>query len=540
MPCDGRLRCRGTTRRRSSRFTAAHCSGPARVETCARRFPPAHRLSNRRRGARRGAAPIGCPNACVGSGRGHGARAAGRQQPSGRLAPGRHRAPAARARPAARPGGVSSALRQAGEDRREPSRRRLLRDPHDPPAAPPGAVDPGGGCARLAALPDPRTDARPRPQSVRSGVDQGADPATRVPEAEHAPPAPERRPAMGDRVRDPPGDRLGGRADQGRSTRDRRARRSASDHGHSRDRHARSHGRAPRGASRPRARGRRRSASTRHDRGAQDRHHQSGGARNRPGADAASTCRCFRGGGFTSAPTSTSRRTTTSSIPSSPPSRWRSTDRPRPRRTRSSDSSTGPTTIVRSGGKTTRAWNDQLSPGGVLVADPDIAVDWWADVSPLSEPLTLPATRLLAAGHVVMNRGWFPTYPDNIVAGGATDLGRGYETWSVDQFCGPTIYDRHLPVHLRRPRRAQEPGICDQRMGEEPGSAQHRRVVPPCACADLTEDLGDPATRPDLSRVPGGHQPPLVATAETARQPYSGTSSGRRSLTSRGRSASEA
>ena len=42
--------------------------------------------------------------------------------------------------------------------------------------------------------------------------------------------------------------------------------------------------------------------------------------------------------------------------------------------------------IVRRHGKTTRAWHDELNDGAVLRANRQILVEWWVNISPLSDP----------------------------------------------------------------------------------------------------------------------------------------------------------
>jgi hexosaminidase len=44
--------------------------------------------------------------------------------------------------------------------------------------------------------------------------------------------------------------------------------------------------------------------------------------------------------------------------------------------------------IVRSHHKTLRAWHDELNPGGVVKANPDIVADWWINFSPADAPAT--------------------------------------------------------------------------------------------------------------------------------------------------------
>ena len=97
--------------------------------------------------------------------------------------------------------------------------------------------------------------------------------------------------------------------------------------------------------------------------------------------------------------------------------------------------------IVRAHHKTLRAWHDELGGGVTVEARPDIVVDWWINISPLSEPVPPTPQQLLAAGHRIVNDGWFPTY-DTGDAGpiqGMPSIAKAYEGWAVNEFCGPTI-----------------------------------------------------------------------------------------------------
>jgi hexosaminidase len=102
--------------------------------------------------------------------------------------------------------------------------------------------------------------------------------------------------------------------------------------------------------------------------------------------------------------------------------------------------------IARRHGKTLRAWHDELGPGGVLKANRDIVAEWWTNVSPLSERRPPTPQQLLAGGHSILNAGWFPAYYTEDVGPiqGKPDMRRAYETWSVNEFCGPTIADHFL------------------------------------------------------------------------------------------------
>jgi hexosaminidase len=95
--------------------------------------------------------------------------------------------------------------------------------------------------------------------------------------------------------------------------------------------------------------------------------------------------------------------------------------------------------VVRSHRKRTRVWSDELTAGTVVTANKSMVVDWWIDVSPLSDPLPPTPQELLDAGHRVMNCGWFPTYYTTGQTGRYfpdPDLQRAYEDWEPHEFYG--------------------------------------------------------------------------------------------------------
>ncbi len=95
--------------------------------------------------------------------------------------------------------------------------------------------------------------------------------------------------------------------------------------------------------------------------------------------------------------------------------------------------------IVRARGKTMRTWHDELRPGAVLHANRDILVEWWVNISPLSDPQPPTPSELLAEGHRIMNVGWYPTYYTGDLGpiNGKPDMRTAYEGWRVNQFYGP-------------------------------------------------------------------------------------------------------
>jgi hexosaminidase len=95
--------------------------------------------------------------------------------------------------------------------------------------------------------------------------------------------------------------------------------------------------------------------------------------------------------------------------------------------------------IARSYGKTLRVWNDQLNLGPLVPVNPDVTVDWWIDVSPLGDTLTVPPFLLVGEGHDILNAGWFPTYyaGDLGPIEGKSNMQQAYESWEVNEFCDP-------------------------------------------------------------------------------------------------------
>ncbi len=88
---------------------------------------------------------------------------------------------------------------------------------------------------------------------------------------------------------------------------------------------------------------------------------------------------------------------------------------------------------VREHGKELRLWSDGVGGGAALHTDPRSSVMWWEEGhSPSPEDL-------VAAGHQVVNAGWWPTY---YVTGGPlerlrTPVEQMYEGWQPWSFSGP-------------------------------------------------------------------------------------------------------
>jgi hexosaminidase len=88
---------------------------------------------------------------------------------------------------------------------------------------------------------------------------------------------------------------------------------------------------------------------------------------------------------------------------------------------------------ARASGKRLRLWSDGIGGGAAVEVDPRASVMWW-------EEAHSPAPReLAAAGHRVINAGWWPNY---YVTGGAfaslrTPVEQMYEGWQPWEFSGP-------------------------------------------------------------------------------------------------------
>jgi hexosaminidase len=88
---------------------------------------------------------------------------------------------------------------------------------------------------------------------------------------------------------------------------------------------------------------------------------------------------------------------------------------------------------VRAHGKELRVWSDGAAGGSALRTDPRASVMWWEN-----QHSPTPAA-LVAAGHRVLNAGWWPTY---FVTGGParglrTPVEQMYENWVPWAFTGP-------------------------------------------------------------------------------------------------------
>ena len=240
------------------------------------------------------------PPAGVRSRRADGPPPTGRRLAPPAAAAGRHpagaRGPSARARGR----GLPPADRRSGEDRRAAPCGRVLRDPHAPPAAPPGPAASARPGARLAALPRAGADGGRRPQVLHPRLAALPRARARLAQAQLPASAPERQPGLPHREREPSGDRLGAPSHEGRGPVADRAGAAPPHHRRAGDRHAGPHGGRARPTPRAPAQKRGGNAQPR-----QPRLHAPGGARVRGRAGGRSTCRCSPAPTGTWAPTST-------------------------------------------------------------------------------------------------------------------------------------------------------------------------------------------------------------------------------------------
>jgi hexosaminidase len=96
-------------------------------------------------------------------------------------------------------------------------------------------------------------------------------------------------------------------------------------------------------------------------------------------------------------------------------------------------------------GKVLRVWSDELGGGSATRVTPEAVVEWWTNVSPLSDPRPPAPQELLDRGHRIMNAGWFPTYyVGGPLATVRPDMRTAYEHWAVNDFYGPFVLDETL------------------------------------------------------------------------------------------------
>jgi hexosaminidase len=104
--------------------------------------------------------------------------------------------------------------------------------------------------------------------------------------------------------------------------------------------------------------------------------------------------------------------------------------------------------LVRSRGRTSRMWHDDLNGGVAVQRNPGIVTEWWIDVSPLSDAKPPTPQELLDRGHKVMNAGWYPTYHVNGIGGSPVpvlpNIAAAYASWDPHEFHGPVAPDEQF------------------------------------------------------------------------------------------------
>jgi hexosaminidase len=97
--------------------------------------------------------------------------------------------------------------------------------------------------------------------------------------------------------------------------------------------------------------------------------------------------------------------------------------------------------IVRAHHKTLRIWHDQMGGTGRVPVNNDVVAEWWSNVSPLGDPVTVGPSTLLNKGYRVLNAGWYPNYytDDLGPVAGRADLPSVYSDWQVNQFSGQEL-----------------------------------------------------------------------------------------------------
>lgn len=95
--------------------------------------------------------------------------------------------------------------------------------------------------------------------------------------------------------------------------------------------------------------------------------------------------------------------------------------------------------LVRARGKTLRIWHDGMEGGRAVTVDRNVVVEWWIDTAGPTPQ------ELLAAGHRIMNAGWFPTYyVQGPLATVRPDMQTAYESWEVHRFYGPFVFNEKV------------------------------------------------------------------------------------------------
>jgi hexosaminidase len=88
---------------------------------------------------------------------------------------------------------------------------------------------------------------------------------------------------------------------------------------------------------------------------------------------------------------------------------------------------------VKAMGKRLRVWSDGVGGGSAVRLNPRASVEWW------EERHSPSVTDLVAAGHRVLNTGWWPNYyvTGGPVEGLRTPVDQAYEIFRPNEFTGP-------------------------------------------------------------------------------------------------------
>ncbi len=138
--------------------------------------------------------------------------------------------------------------------------------------------------------------------------------------------------------------------------------------------------------------------------------------------------------------------------------------------------------IVRAAGKTTRIWHDGLTGGNAVTVNPGIVVEWWTNVSPLSDSMPPKPQALLDKGHRIMNAGFFPTYYATWIPAALflrADMRTAYESWSAHEFYGPIVINSLIktPPDLVDPDEPRHLGSKIHVWNDVPGTEDEAQIA---------------------------------------------------------------
>ncbi|MBA0127891.1 beta-N-acetylhexosaminidase [Haloechinothrix sp. YIM 98757] len=136
---------------------------------------------------------------------------------------------------------------------------------------------------------------------------------------------------------------------------------------------------------------------------------------------------------------------------------------------------------VRAHGRTARVSNDDLDGGEAVAVDPDTVVEWWTDISPLSDPSPPTPAEILDSGHEIHNISWYPTYYSNLgfPLPPKPDLEGMYETWAVHRFRGPMYLhgDIGAPYHDIDPSEPRNSGSRLNVWNDDPEAETEQEIA---------------------------------------------------------------